>query len=81
MTIRVLLFGPLARGLDARVIELSLPDGAALRDANAALAQRHPSRAPLLAHARLAVNGRFAPPDLALRDGDELAVIELVGGG
>lgn len=81
MTVRVLLFGPFARAFDARQIRLDLPVGARVRDANAALASRLPDHAELLVKARLAVNGRFAPPDAALAEGDEVVVVELVGGG
>lgn len=81
MVFRVLIFGSLARELSCRDIEIDLPDGATVRDANEALAVLHPHRASFLGSARLAVNHAFRPAETVLRAGDELAVIELVGGG
>lgn len=81
MTVRVLLFGTLAKEFEAREIRLELPVGARVRDANAALAARLPSRSALPGSARIAVNGRFASADSALAENDELVVVELVGGG
>lgn len=81
VTIRVLLFGVLAEELGKREVVLTLPNSARLSDANPALAAEFPSRAALLRTARLSLNAQFAAPTSPLREGDELAVIELVGGG
>lgn len=81
MTVRVLMFGPLAQELGERSVEVSVRAGAGVEDVRAALAARFPSRAGLLGAARLAVNGRIAGDGEAVREGDEVAVIELVGGG
>lgn len=78
---RVLIFGSLARELSCRDIEISVPEGSTVRDANEALAALHPHKAAFLRSARLALNHAFRPAETVLRPGDELAVIELVGGG
>lgn len=85
MTVRVLMFGPLAQELGERSVDVSVraAEGGAARveDVRAALAARFPSRAGLLGAARLAVNGRIAGEGEVVREADEVAVIELVGGG
>ena len=47
----------------------------------AALAARYPHKSTFFRAARLAVNHAFQPTGAPLRAGDEIAVIELVGGG
>jgi molybdopterin synthase catalytic subunit len=64
---------------DSELLELA--DGARVADAVAALADQHPAIASLRGRFRVAVNQEFADDDLALRDGDELALIPPVAGG
>jgi molybdopterin synthase catalytic subunit len=52
-----------------------------VRDVNQALAAKHPSKAAFFQSARLAVNHAFAAPSSPVQQGDEVALIELVGGG
>ncbi len=81
MTVRVRFFGPLATELGTGSAEIDVPDGAMPAAVSTALAERFPVQARLLRGARLAVNGRFAPPDQTVGPDDEIVVIELVGGG
>ena len=81
MTIRVLIFGSLARELSCKDIAVDVAAPATARDVNQALASKHPSKAAFFQSARLAVNHAFAAPDSPVQQGDEVALIELVGGG
>lgn len=82
MKVRVLIFGPLARVCGAREVVLELPEGATASEVNRALVLRFGESAGFSwAGARLAVNGAFAGDGHVLQDGDEVAVIEMVGGG
>lgn len=81
MAVRVLIFGSLAQELGAREVILDVASPCAGQDVNIALAARFPARAAFFRAARLAVNGSFANADQAIAPGDEVAVIELVGGG
>ena len=60
---------------------LELQEGATVADAESALAGRFPAIAGFLGRAAFAVNQAYAPKDMVLRDGDELAVIPPVSGG
>ena len=81
MVFRVLIFGPLARELSCASIAVDVPDNASVRDVNEALAARYPHKSTFFRAARLAVNHAFQPTGAPLRAGDEIAVVELVGGG
>ena len=78
---RVLIFGSLARELSCASIAVDVPDNASVRDVNEALAASHPHKATFFRGARLAVNHSFRSVDAPLRAGDEIALVELVGGG
>ncbi len=81
MRTRVRLFGPLARaaGSPQIVVETSHPaTPESLRDA---AARQHPALAPQIALCRVAVNHTFASAEQPIRDGDEVALVGLVGGG
>lgn len=65
----------------ARELELDLPDGSAIEDAWAALAERHPVLAPSRAYVRFARNGEYGDGTTRLADGDEVAFIPPVSGG
>jgi molybdopterin converting factor small subunit len=81
MVFRVLIFGSLARELSCASIAVDVPDNASARDVNEALAARYPHKSTFFRGARLAVNHTFQSAETPLRAGDEIAVIELVGGG
>ena len=81
MVFRVLIFGSLAREISCASIAVDVPDNASVRDVNEALAVRYPHKSAFFRAARLAVNHAFQPTGAPLRAGDEIAVIELVGGG
>ena len=81
MVFRVLIFGSLARELSCASIAVDVPDNASVRDVNEALAASHPHKATFFRGARLAVNHSFQSADAPLRAGDEIALVELVGGG
>ena len=79
--VRVLIFGPLAAELGAREIVLEIAEPATVSAVNAALAAGFPDRAAFFRSARLAVNHALAHPGHPIGPGDEVAVIELLGGG
>ena len=81
MVFRVLIFGSLARELSCASIAVDVPDNASVRDVNEALAASHPHKATFFRGARLAVYHSFRSVDAPLRAGDEIALVELVGGG
>jgi molybdopterin converting factor small subunit len=81
MVFRVLIFGSLARELACASIAVDVPDNASACDVNEALAARYPHKATFFRGARLAVNHVFHSAETPLHAGDEIAVVELVGGG
>ena len=68
-----------AAGTSSETVEL--PDGADVAALSAALAARHPGLARILPRCRVAVDQEFAPSDLRIGDGAEIAVIPPVSGG
>lgn len=81
MRVTVLYFAVFRERLGTDEESLELPPGAVVRDALAALAQKHEAIATLRTKFRVAVNQDFAGEDVALSDGDELALIPPVAGG
>jgi molybdopterin converting factor subunit 1 len=81
MKIRVLYFAVFREKLGRDDDHLELAAGARVRDAIAALAERHPPIATLRGRFRVAVNQDFTQDDHALAEGDELALIPPVAGG
>jgi molybdopterin synthase catalytic subunit len=81
MRIRVLYFAVFREqiGRDEDVVELA--GGARVREALAALGERHAVIAKLRGKFRVAVNQEFSDDERALADGDELALIPPVAGG
>ena len=78
MEVTVRLFAMLReRAGGAREVTLSLPDGARVSDALAALGDVAPPELPLV----MAVNREYARDDRVLDAGDELALIPPVSGG
>jgi molybdopterin synthase catalytic subunit len=77
MEVTVRLFAMLRERAGAREVTLSLPDGARVSDALAALGDVAPPELPLV----MAVNREYARDDRVLDPGDELALIPPVSGG
>ncbi len=80
MNIRVKLFASLREAAGRTTIDLTLPDGATVADALAALdGQLRPaSQGTPVA---VAINRRYVEPNTGLREGDELALLPPVSGG
>ncbi len=81
MKVRVLIFGELARELSCKEIAVDVQSPAQVRDVNLALAEEFPAKSQFFQAARLAVNHAFTSPDSPIKASDEVALIELVGGG
>jgi len=78
--VSILLFATFAEAAGRDRLEAVLPDGAVAGDA-LAFVRSQPWAGRLPPSPALAVNLRYAKPGLALRDGDEVAVIPPVAGG
>jgi molybdopterin synthase catalytic subunit len=74
--VRVRLFAGLRERAGSAHLELTLPEGASVRDAIAAVGDVA-AGVPVV----MAVNREYADPDVVLRAGDELALIPPVSGG
>jgi molybdopterin converting factor subunit 1 len=81
MRVTVLYFAVLRERLGIDEESLDLADGARVRDAIAALGEKHAPIATLRTKFRVAVNQDFADDDHVLAEGDELALIPPVAGG
>ena len=80
MTVTALLFASYADALGRPRVELTLPDGATVREALARL-RAFPGGAALPTVPLVAINLTYARSDTVLAMGDELAVIPPVAGG
>ena len=81
MQIRVLFFGQL-KDLTGRASDsVSLPEGATLSDLLAHYESSFPRLKALLPAVALSINQEYAPPQSALRDQDEVALLPPVSGG
>lgn len=80
MTIRVLLFASYADALGASEVALDLPAGACVRDVLARV-KSMASGKRIPDHPMVAVNERYANPDLPVSATDEIAIIPPVAGG
>ena len=76
----VQLFASYAEALGARQIRIVLPPRARVADVLAAV-RSLPGAHALPPNPRVAVNQRFAEPDVALSAADEIALIPPVAGG
>lgn len=81
MRIQVRYFAVLRERLRSEGEELALPEGADVRAALDALSERHEPVRRLRGRFQTAVNQSMVPPETALADGDELALIPPVAGG
>ncbi|HTW41990.1 MAG TPA: cyclic pyranopterin monophosphate synthase MoaC [Solirubrobacteraceae bacterium] len=82
MVMRVRLFAVLRERAGADAVELTLPGGATVADALAALAAHDGLRETLAqASVVMAVNREYAAPTTPLQPGDELALIPPLSGG
>jgi molybdopterin converting factor subunit 1 len=81
MRIRVLYFAVFREQIGRDEEAIDLGGGARVRDAVAALGERHAAIGRLRDKFRVAVNQEFSDDDRALADGDELALIPPVAGG
>ncbi|HEX3468451.1 MAG TPA: MoaD/ThiS family protein [Candidatus Elarobacter sp.] len=79
--VRVLAFARLRELLGFGSRELELADGATLDDVWAQLARGAGELDALLPSTRFARNGALSDIQVALRDGDEVALLPPVGGG
>jgi molybdopterin synthase catalytic subunit len=80
MNVRVRLFASAREAAGVGHLLVEVPDGAAVRDAVAAVAKLHPLVAEIR-QAVLAKNREYVGLDDPLADGDELAIIPPVSGG
>ena len=60
---------------------LELPEGAAVADLAGVLAERYPRLFPLAERAVYLVNQRTATRETRLKDGDQVHMLRVVGGG
>lgn len=79
--LRVLFFSVLRERIGALSTWVELPAPADGADLLAHLCAVYPAVAPYRAHIRLAVNEVYQPSEVALADGDEVALITPVSGG
>jgi MoaE-MoaD fusion protein len=81
MKIRLLAFASAGDALGASEMELEMPDGSRVADLRARLDHDHPRLAPLWGRLAVAVDGRVVPPETALAEGSEVALLPPVSGG
>ncbi len=81
LTIHVLLFGNARIHAQSDRVTLTLPAPATARSVLVELAIQLPQFASTSTSARLAVNQAFASDETPVHQGDEVALISLVGGG
>jgi molybdopterin converting factor subunit 1 len=81
MQVRVRYFAALREMVGKDAEDLSIPAGATVDQARAALIERYPQLASTLAGCAAAVNRAYASAETALVEGDELVFIPPLGGG
>ena len=77
----MLLFGAAADRAGTREVELSVDDGATLRELWPLLVDRHPDLLPMRDTLAFAVNGEYVRMDAGVSSGDEVAILPPVSGG
>lgn len=80
ITVTLRFFGALSESVSADSIQRTLPARSTLDDLRQALVREHPDEARLAA-CMIAVNAEYRDGDVALADGDEIAMIPPVSGG
>jgi molybdopterin converting factor subunit 1 len=81
MRVRVLLFAILRDRAGVSEVALDLPQGATVAAAAEAVFGRFPELRGAARSLAYAVNRAYCPPDAALKDADEVALIPPVSGG
>jgi MoaE-MoaD fusion protein len=81
LRVHVRLFAMQRELAGTRGLDLELPPGSTIEDAWRGLVDRFPGLAPGRPAVRFARNGAYEPPETALEDGDEVAMIPPVSGG
>ena len=81
MQVHVRYFAALREKVGKDADDLTVPAGATVSQARAALGERYPQVAPTLAGCAAAVNRAYASPETTLAEGDELVFIPPFGGG
>ncbi|MCC6214689.1 MAG: MoaD/ThiS family protein [Polyangiaceae bacterium] len=81
MKLQVLVFGPAAVALGASACEVTVHEGATVRDVLRALGEQVPALASWAPLARVARNHAFAAPGETVEPGDELALLVAMSGG
>ncbi len=81
MRVRVRLFATYREIAGEGAVPWTLPEGARLRELLEALVRAYPRLADHADTMLLAVNLKYAAPDIVLHDGDEVAVMPPVSGG
>jgi molybdopterin synthase catalytic subunit len=79
--ITVLLFAALRDLVGDGEIRIDLPEGSTADDLKARVSAEHPDAAALIDRSRVAVDRDFAPSDMEIRIGAEVALIPPVSGG
>jgi MoaE-MoaD fusion protein len=81
MKIRLLAFASAGDALGTTETEIEIPDGSRVSDLRQRLDRDHPAIVPLWPRLAIAVDGRIVPPDTALEEGCEVALLPPVSGG
>jgi len=66
-------------GAEEAVVEL--PEAATVTDLFHSLREPYPDIFPLVRHAMVMVNHEIVTPEAVLRDGDQVMLLQLLGGG
>ncbi len=81
MEATVLLFALAKERAGRPSLTVDLPDQSTVADLKAALSRACPALGPILPTLRIAVDSEYAPDDLPIPPGSELAAIPPVSGG
>jgi molybdopterin converting factor subunit 1 len=81
MRVRILFFGMLREKMGRQDDAIELPDGSSVADLLAHCESQNPRLKDYLPSLAVAVNQRYATPDLKLKAGDEVALLPPVSGG